>query len=183
MVPRIRKAHLVVCHSALALTILEGTSLPNSVASASSLDAASRSMAFGWPILSIQVADRHLFKYARDRRAVGAVAVLVGLAFVVVAIAVMISIMLTSKLARSVANSPNTRTSTSRTTIIDRCANNYGAFSCVVNCGLCGEMSREAHSINIHRNISISLGFDVKCSNADGVSTFNQVSGPGTGTQ
>ena len=183
MVPRIPKAHLVVCHSALALTILESTSLPNSVASASSLDAASRSMAFGWPILSIQVADRHLFKYARDRRAVGAVAVLVGLAFVVVAIAVMISIMLTSKLARSVANSPNTRTSTSRTTIIDRCANNYGAFSCVVNCGLCGEMSREAHSINIHRNISISLGFDVKCSNADGVSTFNQVSGPGSGTQ
>jgi hypothetical protein len=34
-----------------------------------------------------------------------------------------------------------------------RWTNNYGAFSCVVNFGLCGEMSREAHSIDIHRNI------------------------------
>jgi hypothetical protein len=53
-----------------------------------------------------------------DRRAVGAVVVPVGLAFVVitivvVVIAVMIPIMLTCKLARSVANAPNARASTS----------------------------------------------------------------------
>ena len=55
-----------------------------------------------------------------DRPAVGAVVVLVGLAFVVitivvVVIAVMIPIMLSCKLARSVANAPNARASTSVT--------------------------------------------------------------------
>ncbi len=53
-----------------------------------------------------------------DRRAVGAVVVPIGLALVVitivvVVIAVMIPIMLTCKLARSVANAPNARASTS----------------------------------------------------------------------
>jgi hypothetical protein len=53
-----------------------------------------------------------------DRRAVGAVVVPVGSAFVVimivvVVIATMIPIMLTCKVARSVANAPNARASTS----------------------------------------------------------------------
>ena len=53
-----------------------------------------------------------------DRRAVGAVVVPVGLAFVVitivvVVISVMIPIMLTCKLARSVANAPNAGARTS----------------------------------------------------------------------
>ena len=43
-------------------------------------------------------------------------------------------------------------------------------------------MSREVHSIDIHRSIRLSFGFAVKCSNADVVSTFNKVSGPGSGS-
>ncbi len=69
-----------------------------------------------------------------DRRAVGAVVVPVGLAFVVitivvVVIAAMIPIMLTCKLERSVANAPNARASTSvRLVVSYRCTNNCGAF-------------------------------------------------------
>src|SRR5260370_39371612 len=69
-----------------------------------------------------------------DRRAVGAVVVPVGLAFVVitivvVVIAVMIPIMLTCKLARSVANAPNARAGTSvRLVVSYRCTNKCGAF-------------------------------------------------------
>ena len=69
-----------------------------------------------------------------DRRAVGAVVIPVGWAFVVitivvVVIAVMIPIMLTRKLARSVANAPNARASTSvRIVVSYRSTNNCGAF-------------------------------------------------------
>ena len=49
---------------------------------------------------------------------------------------------------------PNTRASTSAMLVVSyRCINNCGDFRCVVNFGLCGEMSREAHSMDIHRNI------------------------------
>ena len=82
-----------------------------------------------------------------DRRAVGAVVVPVGLAFVVitivvVVIAVMIPIMLTCKLARSVANAPNARVSTSvRPVVSYRRTNNCGAFQWAVNFRLFGEIS------------------------------------------
>src|ERR1700738_2415286 len=66
--------------------------------------------------------------------------------------------MLTCKLARSVANAPNAIASTSVKLVVSyRCTNNCGAFRCVVSFGLGGVISREAHSIDIHRSIRFLL--------------------------
>ena len=120
MVPRIPKAHLVVCHCALALTILQAPLYPIALPLIQ-LRRCVEGDAF-WLVneyfrsCPFRLLTGICSNMPVDRRAVGAVVVLVGLAFVVVVIAVMISIMLTSKLARSVANAPNTRASTSRKT-------------------------------------------------------------------
>jgi hypothetical protein len=89
-----------------------------------------------------------------DRPAVGAVVVLLGLAFVVITIvvvmiAVMIPIILTSKykLARSVAMRPTSGPANPVKIAVNyRVTNHDGAFSCVVNFELYGEISREAHT-------------------------------------
>jgi hypothetical protein len=123
-----------------------------------------------------------------ERRAVGAVDVPVGLAFVVITIvvvvilviAVMIPITLTCKLARSVANAPNARASTSvRLVVSYRLTNKCGAFRWAVKFGLCGEISREAHSIDIHRSIRFLL---VLMLNVEMQMSY-PLSGPGSGTQ
>jgi hypothetical protein len=43
-----------------------------------------------------------------------------------------------------------------------RCINNCGAFRCVVKFGLCGEISREENSIDIHSNIRLLLALMLK---------------------
>ena len=74
---------------------------------------------------------------------------------VVVVIAIIILIVLNYRNSHDcVTNASNARDSTSVKLVVNyRRTNNCGAFRRVVNFGLCGEMSREAHSIDIHRNI------------------------------
>jgi hypothetical protein len=64
-----------------------------------------------------------------------------------------------------------------------RGTNNYGAFSCVVNCWLYGESSREANSIDIHRNIRFLSVFMLNVEMQMSYQHFKQVSGPDSGTQ
>ena len=77
----------------------------------------------------------------------------------VVVIAVMIPIIsLPVNSHDCVANAPNAIVSTSVKVVVNfRYTNNCGAFRWVVNFGLCGKISREAHSIDIHRNIRFLL--------------------------
>src|SRR4029077_16128754 len=82
---------------------------------------------------------KHLFKHARRSTGGRSGSRSLRMAFVVITIVVEV---------------PKTRASTSVKLVVSyRCTNNCGDFRCVVNLGLCGEISREAHSIDIHRNI------------------------------